>query len=87
MAGGDPINNGGARRGPQPPETFEIVNEFAHVIVSKVQTRNGERLKIRAPKLDREIVLCPLASESLTWQTDETFSGFLGTPFGPASAG
>lgn len=80
-------HNGGAGGEPQVVERFEIVNEFAHVIVSKVQTRNGERLRIEAPKLDTEILLCPLESESLTWQTADTFTGFLATPFGPASAG
>jgi hypothetical protein len=74
-------------RGSEPPQVeFEIANEFAHVIVSKVQTRNGERLSIRAPKLNREIVLCPLESESLTWQSDETFTEFLSTPFGPSNS-
>lgn len=69
----------------EPLEEFEIANEFTRVIVSKVRTRNGERLRIRSPQLDREITLCALESESLTWQTDETFSTFLSTPFGPES--
>jgi hypothetical protein len=62
---------------------IEIANEFAEVLVSKVQTRNGVRLRVRAPKGGREVLLCPLELESLTWQPPEVFSGFLATPYGP----
>jgi hypothetical protein len=51
--------------------------------VRKVWTRNGERLEIVAPRLGKHIRLDPLELESLTWQTTETFSKFLETPFGP----
>ncbi|HUY51266.1 MAG TPA: hypothetical protein VMV92_37105 [Streptosporangiaceae bacterium] len=71
------------RRDPASADTFEIANEFANVVVTKVRTRNGERLKISSPKLDREILLCPLECESITWQTADVFSKFLSTPFGP----
>jgi hypothetical protein len=64
-------------------EPLELANEFAQVNVRKVATRNGVRLEIVAPKLGRGIRLCPLELESLTWQSPETFSGFLSTPFGP----
>jgi hypothetical protein len=64
-------------------EPFDIANEFAHVKVRKVWTRNGERLEIAAPRLDYKIRLDPLELESLTWQTTETFSKFLESPFGP----
>ena len=83
-ADGDRIQ--GARDADSSEVEFEIANEFAQVIVSKVRTRNGERLSIRSPKLNREIVLCPLESESLTWQSDETFTEFLSTPFGPSDS-
>lgn len=66
-------------------ELLDIANEFAHVQVRKVWTRNGERLEISAPRLDYKIRLDPLELESLTWQTTETFSKFLETPFGPES--
>jgi hypothetical protein len=66
-------------------EPVDIANEFAHVRVRKVWTRNGERLEIAAPRLDYKIRLDPLELESLTWQTTETFSRFLETPFGPES--
>lgn len=60
-----------------------LANEFASVAVRVAQTRNGVRLEIVAPKLQRGIRLCPLELEALTWQTPETFSSFLRTPFGP----
>jgi hypothetical protein len=63
---------------------IEIASEFASVTISKVQTRNGERIRISAPKLDREILLCPIQCESLTWQSADIFSEFLATPFGPS---
>jgi hypothetical protein len=64
-------------------EVMEISNEFAQVMVARVDTRNGVRLEIRSPRLGRAIRLCPLALESLTWQDEKTFSRFLATPFGP----
>ncbi len=62
---------------------IEIANEFATVRVRKLQTRNGARLAIRSDKLDYEIHLDALELESLSWQTSETFSRMLNTPFGP----
>jgi hypothetical protein len=62
---------------------LEVANEFSTVRVQRVKTRNGMRLRISSPKLDRAIDLDALALESLTWQSMETFSRFLATPFGP----
>jgi hypothetical protein len=62
---------------------IEVTNEFAQVRVRKVWTRNGERLEISSPRLGHTIRLDALALESLTWQTMETFTRFLETPFGP----
>lgn len=59
-----------------------IGNEFTQVIIKKVYTRNGERLEIFSPKLNRSIQLDPLALESLTWQEPEVFTEFLAKPFG-----
>jgi len=64
-------------------DAIELANEYAAVQVRRVWTRNGVRLEIIAPQLGRAIRLCPLELESLTWQTPETFSEFLRTPFGP----
>lgn len=64
-------------------EPAEIANEFSFVRVRVVHTRNGVRLEIAAPRLSRAIRLDPIELETLTWQTHETFSRFLETPFGP----
>ena len=66
---------------------IELGNEFTHVVVDLVRTRNGARLRISAPASGRQISLCPLELESLTWQEPEFFSGLLATPFGPESGG
>jgi hypothetical protein len=63
---------------------FELTNEFATVRVRRVYTRNGVRLEISSPRLGSVVRLDPLSLESLTWQTSETFSRFLRTPYGPA---
>ena len=68
--GGDPV--------------IKIANEFTEVEVDRVQTRNGMRLRIFAPSSGREILLCPLELEALTWQDHELFSHLLATPGGPA---
>jgi hypothetical protein len=64
-------------------EPVELANEYAAVQVRRVRTRNGVRLEIFSPQLGRGIRLCPLELEALTWQTHETFSELLRTPFGP----
>jgi hypothetical protein len=74
-------------RPPREREPLELANEYASVVVRKVWTRNGVRLEITSPRLDRVIRLCPLELESLTWQAPEVFSSFLRTPFGPEDEG
>ena len=64
-------------------EPIEIANEFATVVVQRVETRNGVRLRIQSSRLQRAIDLDPLELESLTWQSHEVFIGFLAQPFGP----
>lgn len=64
-------------------EPMVLSNEYAEVRVSKVLTRNGVRLRIQEAKGGREILLCPLELESLTWQSPEMFSRLLSTPYGP----
>ena len=48
-----------------------------------VPTRNGARLRISVPSSGREILLCPLELEALTWQDHDFFSRLLATPHGP----
>ena len=63
-------------------DVIQIANEFAHIRVRKVYTRNGERLEISAPRRGYRILLDALELESLTWQTSKTFSEFLAASVG-----
>jgi hypothetical protein len=63
---------------------IKIANEFTEVEVGRVRTRNGVRLRIFVPSSGRQILLCPLELESLTWQDHELFSHLLATPGDPA---
>jgi hypothetical protein len=74
------------REGDEADRDFELANEFTTVRVRRLQTRNGVRLEISSPRLGTAIRLDPVALESLTWQTMETFSRFLRQPFGPEQA-
>jgi len=65
---------------------IKIANEFTEVEVDRVRTRNGMRLRIFVPSSGRQILLCPLELEALTWQDHELFSHLLATPGGPAQA-
>ena len=60
-----------------------VANEFAAVVVRKVQTRNGERLEIRSLGQERTIRLDALALEALTWSSPLEVGQGLETPFGP----
>lgn len=64
-------------------QVISIANEFTTILVRKVQTRNGERLEVRSPKLGFVTYLDPLELECLTWQPPETFSQLLESPYGP----
>jgi len=66
---------------------IRLANEFTDVVVERVRTRNGARLRIRVPASGREILLCPLELEALTWQGHELFSRLLTTPHGPEDEG
>ncbi|HEU5417744.1 MAG TPA: hypothetical protein VFV41_08635 [Streptosporangiaceae bacterium] len=66
---------------------IRLANEFTDVVVERVATRNGARLRIRVPASGREILLCPLELEALTWRGHEVFSALLSTPHGPEDEG
>ena len=65
---------------------IRLGNEFTEVVVERVRTRNGARLRISVPSSGRQIMLCPLELEALTWQGPQTFSAMIGHPFGPLFA-
>lgn len=66
-----------------PGPAIRLGNEFTEVLVERVQTRNGARLRISVPSSGHQILLCPLELEALTWQDHELFSRLLKTPNGP----
>lgn len=66
---------------------IRLANEFAEVVVERVRTRNGARLRISVPSSGRQITLCPLELEALTWAGHELFDALLTTPHGPEEAG
>ena len=63
--------------------SIRLANEFTEVVVEQVRTRNGTRLRISVPSSGRQIMLCPLELEALTWQDHDLFSALLRTPHGP----
>ncbi len=75
--------SGPIRPGEFRPSEIQLGNEFSEVVVELVRTRNGARLRISVPSSGREISLCPLELEALTWQDPEFFSRLLATPHGP----
>lgn len=64
-------------------EPMRIGNEFSEVEIRVVNTRNGVRLLVQAPKSGQWVTLDPLELESLTWQSSETFSAMVGSPYEP----
>ncbi|WP_455359634.1 hypothetical protein [Streptomyces sp. SYSU K21746] len=65
---------------------FTVINEFTAVRISKIRTRNGHRVEIRSLRLGHHVHLDPLALESISWQSPDTFSRFLDQPFGPEAS-
>lgn len=63
-------------------DPIRLGNEFTEVVVERVQTRNGARLRIFVPSSGRSILLCPLELEALTWQDHGLFSRLLAAPPG-----
>ena len=64
-------------------ELLTIANEFAEVVVRRVDTRNGSRLLISAPKTGRWITLDALEVEALTRQNARTLTAMVGNVNGP----
>jgi hypothetical protein len=64
-------------------EPVTVANEFTEVVVRRVDTRNGSRLLISAPKTGRWITLDALEIEALTRQNTRTLAAMVGNPDGP----
>ncbi|KMV21076.1 dihydrodiol dehydrogenase [Mycobacterium heckeshornense] len=71
--GGVPMNN----------QSFTIANEFTEVVVRRIDTRNGSRLLIAAPKSGQSISLDALELEALTRQNTRTLEAMVGNTHGP----
>lgn len=64
-------------------ELIVVANEFAEVEVRRVDTRNGTRLLISAPKTGRSISLDALELEALTRQNARTLATMVGNSHAP----
>ncbi|MCV7408751.1 dihydrodiol dehydrogenase [Mycobacterium florentinum] len=64
-------------------ETLTVANEFTEVVIQRVDTRNGSRLLIRAPRTGRWISLDALEVEALTWQNPRTMAAMVGNSQAP----
>ena len=64
-------------------EPLTIANEFAEAHVRRVDTRNGSRLLITAPRTGRWISLDALEVEALTRQNTRTLAAMVGNSDGP----
>ena len=59
-------------------EPITLANEFTEVVVRRVDTRNGSRLLVCAPKSGRWISLDALEVEALTRQNARTLTAMVG---------
>jgi hypothetical protein len=64
-------------------EPLTVANEFTEVVVRRVDTRNGSRLLISAPRTGQWISLDALEVEALTWQNTRTLAAMVGNPYAP----
>jgi hypothetical protein len=64
-------------------DPLTVANEFAEVQVRRVDTRNGSRLLITAPRTGQWISLDALEVEALTRQNTRTLTAMVGTSHGP----
>jgi hypothetical protein len=64
-------------------ETLTIANEFTEVVVRRVDTRNGSRLLIAAPRSGQWISLDALEVEALARQNTRTLAAMVGNAYTP----
>jgi hypothetical protein len=64
-------------------EPITIANEFTEVVVRRVDTRNGSRLLLSAPRSGQWISLDALEVEALTRQNTRTLAAMVGNVNGP----
>lgn len=64
-------------------DPLSVANEFTEVVVRRVDTRNGSRLLISAPRSGQWITLDALEVEALTWQNPRTMAAMVGNSYAP----
>jgi hypothetical protein len=64
-------------------EPITLANEFTEVVVRRIDTRNGSRLLVCAPKSGRWISLDALEVEALTRQNARTLAAMVGNSSAP----
>jgi hypothetical protein len=64
-------------------EPLTIANEFTEVVVRRVDTRNGSRLLIAAPRSGQWISLDALEVEALARQNTRTLAAMVGNAYAP----
>ncbi len=64
-------------------EPLTVGNEFTEVVARRVDTRNGSRLLISAPRSGQWITLDALEIEALTWQNTRTLAAMVGNSHAP----
>lgn len=64
-------------------EPITLANEFSEVVVRRVDTRNGSRLVVWAPRSGRWISLDALEVEALTRQNARTLAAMVGSTSAP----
>ncbi|CAM4434814.1 hypothetical protein MB901379_01896 [Mycobacterium basiliense] len=64
-------------------EPIMLANEFSEVVVQRIDTRNGARLLISAPRTGQWISLDVLEVEALTWQNARTLAAMIGNCHAP----
>lgn len=64
-------------------EPLTVANEFTEIVVRRVDTRNGSRLLISAPRTGQWICLDALELEALTWQNTRTLAAMVGNSYAP----
>jgi hypothetical protein len=64
-------------------EPLTVANEFTEVVVRRVDTRNGSRLLVSAPRTGQWISLDALEVEALTWQNPRTLAAMVGNSYAP----
>ena len=68
-------------------EPIVVANEFAATEIRRVETRNGTRLLILAPRTGQWITLDALEAEALTWQNGMTLAAMVGNIHAPLISG